>query len=119
LSVRNLYVQAVFLMYLHEHDKWGRAVDGNRVTFPPEGELVASRDSGTMSLVVKVFDKAALAWPTQQQDDVLSLDMDIAELTWTCCVCLDDILVAPTAPCSPVELAIWGRKISRSSKWAS
>ena len=108
LSVRNLYAQAVFLMYLHEHDKWGRAADGYMVTFLPEGEVVTSKDSGTMSLVVKVFDKAALLWPMQQQDDVLSLDMDIAELTWTCCVCLDDILVAPTAPCSPVELAILG-----------
>jgi len=61
-----------------------------------------------MSSVVKVFDKAALMWPMHQQDDVLSLDMDIVELTWACCVCLDDILVAPTAPCSPVELAILG-----------
>ena len=34
--------------------------------------------------------------------------MGIAELTWTCCVCLDDVLVAPTATCSPVELAILG-----------
>jgi hypothetical protein len=96
---------------LHEHDKWGRAADGYMVTFLPEGEVVTSKDSGTMSLVVKVFDKAALLWPMQQQDDVLSLDMDMAELTWACCVCLDDILVAPTAPCSPVELAI-------SSRWA-
>ena len=74
-----------------------------------------------MSLVVKVFDKAALLWPMQQLDDVLSLDMDIVELTWTCCVCLDDILVAPTAPCSPVELTILGLEISRasiSSRWA-
>ena len=66
VSIRNLYAQAVFLMYLHEHDKWGRAADGYMVTFLPEGEVVTSKDSGTMSLVVKVFDKAALLWPMQQ-----------------------------------------------------
>ena len=81
--------------------------------FLPKGKGVATKGSRTVSVVVKVFDKAALVWPMQQQGDVFSLDMGIVELAWTCCACLDDVLVAPTAPRSPVELAILGR----SKRW--
>ena len=86
---------------------WFGAPEPTRAPPPatPEGEVVATRGSDTMSLVVKVFDKAARVWPMQQPDDVFSSGMGIVELTCTCRVCLDDVLVGTTAPCSPVEMA--------------
>lgn len=113
-TVSNLY----FFKFLHQTNQWAQADGAWAVQMLPEGHILIDKPRALQFLVVKVLHNAALVWPVikaSPTEHIYELDLQTKALDWYVTLSIDDLLVVPAAPLSPVHCHI--RKLTGRSNF--
>ena len=92
-------------LLIHIHDKlgdWQKVEQAYRASFLPEGHCILQ--GGCLYYVIRVYENAALCWPSTLYQTGIKMDMDIAELSWVFVFETESVQVIPVEPVSPVYM---------------
>ena len=104
-TVKRSIAQMMLLVHAAAAERWDTIGEHWWTGVVPALHILFDADTKEFFMPVRVWDCAALLWPIREVSrDVFCLDVTIKKLIWRTFWQVDDLMVVPTKPISPLHL---------------
>ena len=118
LSAQGLVAEMHLIQHHHAGGQWDKAADTWRARLVPEGQLVASGQSGEVLIAVGSYECAWLGWPAKEvTKGYFTWDPCVEDLVWRFCFDLEAFKVLPSAFVSPIHAHLAGNGMKAGTWW--